>query len=158
MTRKITSTGPDQFMLEQFLPYRLSLLSNTVSEGIAITYRTEHGLSVTEWRVIAILGRFPGQTASEVVHRTAMDKVAISRAVKKLQDKGLVERQEHEEDRRRQPLSLTSDLGRPLYRAIIPQALDYERDLLDTLSKNEQQQLHAIIEKLQCAADALNSG
>ena len=158
MTRKITPKGADQFLLERFLPYRLSLLSNTVSEGIAIAYRTEYGLSVTKWRVIAILGRFPGQTASEVVHRTAMDKVAISRAVKKLQDKGLVERQEHEEDRRRQPLALTSALGEPLYRAIIPQALDYEQDLLDALSKTEQQQLDSIIEKLQSAANRLNSG
>ena len=79
---------PDEFALEAFLPYRLSLLSNTISLGISSSYRKVHGLSVTQWRVIAILGRFPGLTASEIMQRGAMDKVAVSRAVNKLQHKG----------------------------------------------------------------------
>ena len=58
-----STANPQDFALEHFLPYRLSLLSNTVSEGIALAYRTAYGLSVTEWRVIAILGRYPGLTA-----------------------------------------------------------------------------------------------
>ena len=144
-------------MLEHSLPYRLSLLSNTVSEGIAIAYRKEHELSVTEWRVIAVLGRFPGQTASEVVQRTAMDKVAVSRAVKKLLEKGLVEREAHEEDRRRQPLRLTQKRGNPLYQAVIPKALSYERRLLDALTDPEQARLGDLLQKLQDAAESLNS-
>ena len=74
------SVNPTDFRLEEYLPYRLSLLSNTVSQGIADRYQRDHDISVTEWRVIAVLGRFPGQTASEVVKRTAMDKVTVSRA------------------------------------------------------------------------------
>ena len=92
MSEKTDIAAIEDFVLERFLPYRLSLLSNTVSEGIATAYRKQHGLSVTEWRVVAVLGRFPGQTASEIVKRTAMDKVSVSRAVKRLQLKGLVER------------------------------------------------------------------
>ena len=71
---------PTQFRLEDYVPYRLSLLSNTVSQGIAHRYQQDHDVSVTEWRVIVVLGRYPGSTASEVVERTAMDKVTISRA------------------------------------------------------------------------------
>lgn len=146
----------EEFVLEQFLPYRLSLLSNTVSSGISIAYRNAYGLSVTEWRVVAVLGRFPGQTASEIVRRTAMDKVAISRAVKKLQEKGLVERSAHEEDRRRQPLLLTEDDGQRLYQAVIPKALAYERALLDSLSSAERENLDRLLQKLQRAANACN--
>ena len=75
------SARPSEFELEHFLPYRLSLLTNTVSDGIAQAYRQRHDISVTEWRVMAVLGRYPGLTASEIVERTALDKVAISRAV-----------------------------------------------------------------------------
>ena len=53
-----------QFDLQNFLPYRLSLLTNTVSQGIAAAYRDRFGISVTEWRILDVLGRFPGQTAS----------------------------------------------------------------------------------------------
>jgi DNA-binding MarR family transcriptional regulator len=147
----------DSFILEQFLPYRLSLLSNTVSEGISIAYRNEHDLSVTEWRVIAVLGRFPGQTASEIVRRTAMDKVAVSRAVRKLLERGLVARSAHDEDRRRQPLMLTEDNGQALYRAVVPKALAYEKALLESLADKERATLDGLLKKLQRAAEAQNS-
>src|SRR5690625_7768560 len=70
--------------LEKFLPYQLSVLSNLMSHGIALTYEERFELSVTEWRVIALLGRHPGITATEVARRAAMDKVAVSRAVARL--------------------------------------------------------------------------
>ena len=79
-----TKPSTDAFELEHFLPYRLSLLANTVSQGIAAGYRDAHGISVTEWRILAVLGRYPGLAAFELAERTAMDKVAIHRAVKSL--------------------------------------------------------------------------
>lgn len=149
------SSGPEAFALEQFLPYRLSLLSNTVSEGIATAYRAEHGLSVTEWRVVAILGRYPGLTASDVMHRGAMDKVAVSRAVARLDDKGLVRRTAQAEDRRRVALTLTNE-GRALFRAVVPDALAYERRLLEDLSAGDRAELERLLSLLLERAEALN--
>jgi len=146
----------EEFILEAFLPYRLSLLSNTVSQGIAKVYRKAHGLSVTEWRVLAILGRFPGLTASEVMQRGAMDKVAVSRAVKKLQQRGLVERSPQAEDRRRLPLKLTTGKGMSLFREVVPKAQDYEQQLLACLSKNQLADFKRLLASLQAAADGLN--
>jgi len=147
-----------EFALEAFLPYRLSLLSNTVSQGISTAYRRIYGLSVTEWRVIAILGRFPGLTASEVMARGAMDKVAVSRAVNRLQERGLVVRSPHSDDRRRMPLRLTAAGGEPLFREVVPKALAYERELLAALSEDELARLKRVLAKLQDAADSLNEG
>ena len=73
--------------LEHFLPYRLSVLSNRVSDAIARVYSERFALGVTEWRVMAVLGRYPDLSASEVAQRTAMDKVAVSRAVARLLDR-----------------------------------------------------------------------
>ncbi|MFT5138621.1 MAG: DNA-binding MarR family transcriptional regulator [Lysobacterales bacterium] len=145
-----------ELLLEKFLPYRLSLLSNTVSQGISAGYKSAYGLSVTEWRVVAILGRFPGLTASEVTQRGAMDKVAVSRAVNKLQSKSLIERSPHQQDRRRLQLKLTTAKGLPLFRKIVPKALAYENQLLEALSKDELCLLDALIQKLQASAEMVN--
>jgi DNA-binding MarR family transcriptional regulator len=155
MTNIAAIKDHQEFLLEEFLPYRLSLLSNTVSEGISETYRKQYGLSVTEWRVVAILGRFPGLTASEVMDRGAMDKVPVSRAVNKLQEKNLVDRSPHSEDRRRLPLELTR-AGKKMFREIVPKALAYENTLLSALSASDQKTLNRIIASLQGAADQLN--
>ena len=59
--------------LERFLPYRLSVLTNTVSRAIARLYDERFGLSIPEWRVRAALGRYGQLTASEICRVTAMD-------------------------------------------------------------------------------------
>ncbi|MEE4189620.1 MAG: MarR family transcriptional regulator [Roseobacter sp.] len=146
---------PGEFVLEDFLPYRLSLLSNTVSEGIATDYRAHHDLSVTEWRVLAILGRFPGLTASHVMERGAMDKVAVSRAVNKLEEKGMLSRTTNPQDRRRVALKL-SRKGVNLFNAVIPGAMDYERRLLESLSLEERATLNRLLKRLQDQAHGLN--
>ena len=46
---------PDHAVLEldRFLPYRLSVLSNRISQDIARVYGERFGLNVTEWRLLA---------------------------------------------------------------------------------------------------------
>jgi DNA-binding MarR family transcriptional regulator len=90
--------------LERFLPYRLSVLSNTVSQAIAATYERRFALSITEWRVMAVLGRYDGLSARAVAERTAMDKVAVSRALARLIGAGRVRRQTADHDRRQSVL------------------------------------------------------
>jgi DNA-binding MarR family transcriptional regulator len=147
-----------QFELEQFLPYRLSVLTNTVSQGIARSYRERHDIGVTEWRILAVLGRFPGLTASEVTERTAMDKVAISRGVKSLTAKGLLERRTDTGDRRRQRLFITAAKGRRVLDEVIPMARRYEQLLLQPLSAAELATLSALLAKLRSRAESLDSG
>ena len=133
--------------LEHFLPYRLSVLSNRVSRGIAETYEERFGLSVTEWRVIAIVGRYPGLSASEVAQRAAMDKVAISRAVRRLLDQGRIEREHNDADRRERHLQLSS-AGRAIYNEIVPAALAYEQRIRAALTTEENRVLERLIDKI----------
>ena len=118
-----------ELILENFLPYRLSILSNTVSSTIASAYNKRFGLSIPEWRVIAVLGRFPGLSAVEVAERTLMDKVAVSRAVTKLVKTGRIDRQFADADRRRSILHLSEE-GQKVHDEIAPLALKFEDDLL----------------------------
>ena len=134
--------------LEHFLPYRLSILSNTISQTIANDYQSRHDLSMTEWRVMAVLARFEGLSAREVAERTAMDKVAVSRALARLVDAGRVNRDTHGGDKRRSVLSLT-DAGWEVHDDVAPMARAREREVLARLDGEEQTWLVRILDKLQ---------
>ena len=139
--------GHAQLDLEHFLPYRLSVLSNRVSGTIARIYTERFQLSITEWRVMAVLGRYPGLSANEVAQRTAMDKVAVSRAVARLLDAGRLDREIHGDDRRRSVLKL-SEGGYRIYDEVAPLALEFERRLLDGIDDQERAVLFRLLDKL----------
>jgi DNA-binding MarR family transcriptional regulator len=133
--------------LEKFLPYRLSVLSNTVSSAIAAAYFAHFGLTIPEWRVMAVLAANPGLSAAEVTARTAMDKVAVSRAVATLIAAGRLRRTTVPADRRRTHLALTP-VGAGVYSRVVPVALEYERRLVAALSKRDRATLDRILREL----------
>jgi DNA-binding MarR family transcriptional regulator len=137
----------DDLILENFMPYRLARLSSTVSSTIARAYDKEFGLSIPEWRVIAILGRFPGLSAVEVAEHTFLDKVAVSRAVTKLIKNGRIDRQFADADRRRSILNLT-ELGREVHDGVAKLALSFERELLAGLGEDEVKKFNAVMDQL----------
>ena len=140
--------------LERFLPYRLSVLSNRISQDIAGLYSERFNLSITEWRVMAVLGAQSPLSANTVAERTAMDKVAVSRAVSNLLGKKYLLRQVDGGDRRRSALKLSTK-GYAVFDQIVPLALDIEGKILSVLPKSEQQHLLAILDKLEAAELAL---
>ena len=137
--------------LESFLPYRLAVLSNTVSTTVARAYDKRFSVSIPEWRVIAVLGRFPGLSAVEVAERTFLDKVAVSRAVTKLIKNGRIDREFADADKRRSILNLSED-GKKLHDEIAQLALQFERDLLEGFSADELEKLNSIMERLMARA------
>lgn len=136
-----------QLDLEHFLPYRLSVLSNRVSRAIARAYSEQFELGITEWRVLAVLARFPGLSAVEVAQRTAMDKVAVSRAVARLLDGGRLQRDTHGDDRRRSVLQLSED-GHRIVDAVAPLALGFESKLLNGMDATERDLLFRLLDRL----------
>jgi DNA-binding MarR family transcriptional regulator len=133
--------------LEKFLPYRLSVLSNTVSSAIAAAYFMNFGLSIPEWRVMAVLAANPGLSAAEVTARTAMDKVAVSRAVNALIAAGRLHRTTAPKDRRRTHLALTA-AGERVYARVVPMALQYERNLVAPLNARDLATLDRLVRVL----------
>jgi len=145
--RQCTMSQRPALDFAHFLPYRLSVASNTISQAIAADYEARFGLSVTQWRVMAILGRHDDLAAREVAERTAMDKVAVSRALAALIERGLVRRGTAREDRRASRLRLTA-AGRRVHDQIVPLAIEHQRRLLARLSEEEQRWLVRILDAL----------
>ena len=136
-----------ELALEAFMPYRLSILSNKVSGIIADTYRGKFGLSITEWRIMAVLGEYPNVSADFVSAKTQIEKSNISRAISKLLERALISREFDTQDRRRSVLSL-SETGWSVYDEIVPISYEYEEKLLRCFSEQERETLSDLVGRL----------
>lgn len=155
--KKSVTRGASRIELEDFLPYRLSILSQAVNQSLAKIYAKQFNISVYEWRVITALGNWAPLSASAVGERTRMDKVRVSRAVSRLMELGLVKRQQDKLDRRRFDLRLSAK-GARVYQQALPLARDSEQQLLQAINAREQSALDKMISKLQRRADELSGG
>jgi DNA-binding MarR family transcriptional regulator len=121
-----------EFILADFLPYRLAVAAGRVSRAFARRYGEEFGLSVPEWRVLAHLARGEALSVRDIFARVDMDKSKVSRAATRLEEMGLVEKVAHPGDGRLVSLSLSPE-GRRVMGRLIPMALDYQKELMDAL-------------------------
>ncbi|MGK2284799.1 MarR family winged helix-turn-helix transcriptional regulator [Pedomonas sp. V897] len=137
------------------MPFRLSVLSNRVSSAVARLYEDRFDLKLPEWRIMAIVGRNPNLTASQIVDISRMDKVAVSRAVKRLVEMGRLTATSDPDDARRQRLNL-SEAGWEIYAQIVPLALGVEERLLADMDEAERAVVDRVITRLTEAAAKLD--
>jgi DNA-binding MarR family transcriptional regulator len=137
----------EAFRLEDFLPYRLSVTTNRVSRLFARRYNQAFGLSIPEWRVMAVVGRFGTLSPSAVGERTAMDKVKVSRAAAGLVTRGLLKQTQDPADGRGRRLQLTRK-GATMHQRIVPMARDLESTLAEGLSRADWAALNRAIDRL----------
>jgi len=149
LSRKQAATGPsvNGFRLEDFLPYRLSVASNRVSRLFARRYSQAFGISIPEWRVIAVLGRFGTLSPSAVGEATTMDKVKVSRAAAGLVARGLLKQAPDPRDGRGRKLSL-SRKGEAVHQGVVPLARELEATLSASLSRTEWAALQKALTRL----------
>lgn len=141
-------------ILDDFLPYRLSFTSNLVSDTIAGTYEALFGLSIPEWRLVAVIAETGGITQQAIGARTRMDKVTVSRAAIALVGRELLVRRPNPADRRSHLLVL-SDAGRALYAAIAPKALDLEARIFAGFEPEEVARFTAMLRRIDAVTLAL---
>ncbi|MXO74897.1 MarR family transcriptional regulator [Altererythrobacter aerius] len=144
-----------QSRLADFLPYQLSVTSNAVSTRIAEVYRTRFGLRIAEWRVMAVLGDSGARTQRDLAGATLMDKVAVNRACRGLEDRGLASRTANARDGRSHHLELTEE-GRAMHGRIMPLALEMEAQLFDGFSAAEREQFRILLARTRDAVGDLD--
>ena len=140
-----------QSRLSDFLPYLLSITSNAVSDRIAEEYHARFGLRIAEWRVMAVLGDLGGQTQRELVGATRMDKVAVNRACKVLEQRKLIARSPNDRDGRSHHLELTA-AGRSVFDEIMPIALAMEDRLFAPLKGSDREKFKALLAQVSALA------
>ena len=140
--------------LDAYLPYRLSVASNAVSGLIARAYEDRFGLSIPQWRLLCVLAEDGARTQGQLVARTVMDKVTVSRSAQGLVKRRLIGRSQHALDGRSHVLALTAE-GQRLHAEIAPLALAYEAELIAGLARDEVALLQRLLSRLQASAERL---
>ncbi len=138
---------PDAFDLERFLPYLLNQAAEATSKSFQDSYRATYGMTRTQWRVLANLGKFGAMTARDICARSHIEKTKVSRAVAALQDDGLLQRETSQTDRRAEILSLTAK-GTTVFRDLGQRALDYDLVLRAQLGDGVAAQLDSLLRQL----------
>lgn len=133
--------------LSDFLPYLMSVSTNAVSDLVAGKYRERFGLKIPEWRVMAVLGDAGALTQRDLVGATRMDKVAVNRACKVLEDRGLAARSPNDRDGRSHHLELTA-AGKAMHAEIMPLALGMEKQLFSVLTAQERRDFKAVLARI----------
>lgn len=137
----------EDFRLEAFLPYRLSVAADAVSRLVAFRHLAKTGLTMSEWRLLAAVGRFGVLSPTAAGERTSMDKVKVSRAAVSLVARGLLRQNQDPEDGRGRLLRLTRK-GSVSFAAIAPTARAIDAELSAGLTKTELAALHKALGKI----------
>lgn len=141
--------------VEDFLTSKLTRLANALRTNLTKPYLEQFGLSLPEWRLLALVARFAPMRFSEVTARSAMDKGQVSRTLRVMATRGLTKTKTIKDRGSRSTEALAAPVmvsitpkGTALYKAVLPVARKRQADLLLTLNESERSSLYAIIDKL----------
>ena len=148
---------PTEFDLERFLPYLLNQAAEATSKSFQATYKAAYGMTRTQWRVLANLGKFGAMTARDICAITHVEKTKVSRAVSTLEENGLLSRATSPLDRRAEILSLT-DRGREVFADLGQKAIDYDRALRARIGPKIAAQLDERLRRIIASAGADGDG
>ena len=123
--------------IKDLLSYQLHMVANLLSRGAAMRYRREFGVSLWEWRTIALLGAGAPQSLNELARAAALDKSQMSRVVAGLIERGLVSRAADEHDGRGIRLALTKT-GIAVHLGLMRAATERNDAFLRCLGKAER--------------------
>jgi DNA-binding MarR family transcriptional regulator len=149
-----SSEAAEAFILEEFLPYELSVAANRISRLFARRYSEAFGLSIAQWRVLAVVGRRQALSPRQVADATEMDKVKVSRAASQLVAQGLLSQEPDPQDGRARVLRLTAR-GREVHRGVVPLARDLEAQIKACMEPTDWAALRPALRRLSGVVAAL---
>ena len=152
--KPLDAPDPAPVPIRELLSFRLNRAANLVSRGAALRYRREFGVSLMEWRAVALIGAQAPISLNELARHAGLDKSQMSRVVAGLTERGHVLRGIDMADGRGVRLSLTRT-GRKLYEGLIAAANQRNDALLAALTPRELACFEAALDKLGDAARTL---
>jgi DNA-binding MarR family transcriptional regulator len=141
---------PDPFSPEEFAAWRGMLrLRETVTRAIDARLRAEHGLSIDDYGILITLVGQPDQRQrmSQLGEQRLLTPSGITRAVARLEERGLLRRDQDPADGRAYFATLTPEGARQLRAAQRTHHAIVRELYLSRLSAREVAQLGALFEK-----------
>ena len=138
-----------------FVTYRLAKLQSRLNaQGTAIL-KEKSGLSLVEWRVIQVIRMFEKPSLSQIAEHVQMDKGQLSRKVKVMIEKGLLNSRRNDDDKRIQKLWLT-EKAKKINMDLMPVMERRQHHLLADVTPDELDMFYSIITKIEAAAKMRN--
>jgi DNA-binding MarR family transcriptional regulator len=127
----------DQTALDSFFPYRLAVAAEAFSRNLADVYGRAYGLSREEWRLLFLLAGTESMTSVEIARRTTLDKVQVSRAAQRLEEKGLITRAVSPADRRLR-IHACTEAGRTVFARVLPEVESRAAEMLGAMAPEDR--------------------
>jgi DNA-binding MarR family transcriptional regulator len=134
--------------IRDLLSYRLHVVANLLSRGAELRYRREFGVSLWEWRTLALLGAATEPLSlNHLAHAAGIHKSQMIRVVSGLARRRLVRRAADPVDGRGVHIALSA-AGRKAYDGLIEAAAERDAAFRECLSAREKQVLEQVLAKL----------
>jgi DNA-binding MarR family transcriptional regulator len=140
--------------LRDLVSFQLRQLTNIYTKGSSSEYERDFGLTMNEWRCIALLHGKRGMSMNRLAEHAQFDRGLASRTVRGLEERGLLARQADSTDGRGVVITLTAK-GRALVAQVFPIAEERNTRLLSCLTRAEREMLPGILQKLTNQARAM---
>jgi len=148
------SEDREKLELARFIPYRLAALASKVVDSCADMYSRQFGVTIAQWRVLAVLAEHDTLHSKAIGEIASMDKSKVSRAVQQMEDRQLLVRQKDPSDNRASFLSLT-EAGYDLYFQIVPQVKQWEEEFMSGVDESEHDNVLKFIDQLEVTVDKI---
>jgi len=138
--------------------YQVWVLTNLTGKPFGALFGERFDLNLTDWRILLTIADKPGISAQGLADYTGLDKMSVSRVVRKLEAQDRLVRENSEADRRSFHLNLTES-GWAVYEEIGVAAVRREAQIYAGLTASEFKTLHKLLGKLSVRArfDQLNN-
>jgi DNA-binding MarR family transcriptional regulator len=146
-----------EMQIDELFPYRLVQLARAVEDSMSAVHNLQFGLTPDEWRVLSAVSQTDPAPTRDIARLAKLDKVAISRAASRLEDRELISRHEAREDRRIKIMHMT-EAGRVMVSEATEIVREREAFLLDALSTEERACIDSAVDKLAKRAATLRDG
>lgn len=141
-----TAPGAADFELDGFVPYLFNRIVNRMNRNLTEALRAA-GLTVPDWRVLAVLRAGRGHSLGELATYTVIEQSTLSRIIDRLQAAGLVVRRSRPGDGRIVDVALTG-AGRRLFERIWPIAEAQCRTALRGIGEDEARAFVGTLRKM----------
>ncbi|MDX3905116.1 MAG: MarR family transcriptional regulator [Pigmentiphaga sp.] len=143
----LSADGAD-IPIEQFVTTLVPQLASLMRRNVTGVYARQHGLTVPQWRLLALIARYSPLPFTDAVTLSGLDKGQISRTLRELQSSGLCTVEPDSSGNKKKVVCVISKAGLDRYQALVPVAQRKQVDLLAALSQSERRALYTSLIKL----------
>lgn len=145
----------EKLEVHEFPTFMVLRLATLTKNTLTRRYLDPFGISLPEWRLLALVARYDSLLFSEITTGSSMDKGQVSRTLKAIHRKGLVSLDAVPSDDKPRSSSISPRLqvaispkGRALFNRILPASRSWQARLIDSMSLEERKVFHAVALRL----------